>query len=270
MKGKFAYLVFVLIVFSTIMCKSPRYVISETPEESRSLPESVTALTSGWKREYSTLKLNKIDVDLVINGIANHVKGNLAIYRDSLMVLSVIPALGYEAIRIMCTPDSIIVLNRQEKSYMASSFDAYRAKYKIPLEFNDIQAIFSNEAFYYKINRQDRRFESNVKIGDDENLYLLESFIQQERLTNQGIRINARKLTLDGMFIVDYERRMRMNLLYSDFATAATGLFPRSVEVDLFENSNSIEIDLKYGQVIFNDSLKVRFMAPEHYTRTDI
>ncbi|MCK5346290.1 MAG: DUF4292 domain-containing protein, partial [Candidatus Heimdallarchaeota archaeon] len=110
MKGKFAYLVFVLIVFSTIMCKSPRYVISETPEESRSLPESVTALTSGWKREYSTLKLNKIDVDLVINGIANHVKGNLAIYRDSLMVLSVIPALGYEAIRIMCTPDSIIVL----------------------------------------------------------------------------------------------------------------------------------------------------------------
>ena len=102
------------------------------------------------KHSFQTMKIKRMNIDFMINEIKENMNGNMAIYRDSLIVISVVPLFGYEALRIMCTKDSMIVINRTDKTYHASSLELYLNKYNVPVGFFDLQAVLMNEAFFYK------------------------------------------------------------------------------------------------------------------------
>ncbi len=212
----------------------------------------------------------KIDGKIETNGIAENLKGSIAVYRDSLIVMSIVPALGYEIMRLMCTPDSVIIVNRQEKYYEASSFENYMKKYGIPVDFFGIQSIIANEVFYYRYKTGDRNHRDSISTEEGRRNYIIESFIQGERTTTQSFTVDTSEFTLNGIYISDYKRRMSMNLVYGDFSDTEKDLFPMSLELNLFESSNSLRMILHYGQVRFDDSLNVDFAAPANYTREKI
>jgi hypothetical protein len=205
-----------------------------------------------------------------MNGVREQAKGNIALYRDSLIVVSVVPALGYEVVRILCTADSVIVINRLERSYNATSFEYYRKKYQIPVEFEDLQSILANEVFYYKEEMGDRIFEKQLTTRKEDNLFIVDSFREGKRLTNQGIVMDRNGQKLEGVFITDFESRMKMNLIYDEFTGQGEKLFPNRMLVDIVESNNTIRMDMRYGQVEFNDSIRVEFAVPDQYTRGDL
>lgn len=224
------------------------------------------------KRDYrfKTLKIKRVEVDLSIKGGSKKVRGNIAIYRDSMIVVSIIPVLGYEMLRIMCTEDSVIVINRTDKSYCATSFEHYREKYGLPIGFKDLGAMLTNEVFYYKDNYEDRVYERKLNKNGEKNLFMIDSFRDGRKITNQGMEIDSEGRKLENVFITDYERKMRINLEYSNFAGNDDRLFPRNIKVNLIEKNNSIKMEIHYGQIVFDDSIRVEFSHPTHYKRVDI
>jgi hypothetical protein len=182
----------------------------------------------------------------------------------------VIPALGYEAMRLLCTTDSVIVINRPGKTYYAASFDHYRRKYNIPIDFNDLQSVLTNEVFYYKGEYADQTHEKLLDTKEHDNLFVIDSFREGRRITNQGIQIDKEGRKLENVFIIDYDTKMQLNLDYEDFSGQEEILFPKRIRLDLVESNNTIKADISYGQVIFNDTIKVEFAVPTQYTRGDI
>ena len=259
-----------LIVLGTVCCKTIKPIVTETIKRETTLPDELSVMESRSKKDFTTLKLKRIEGNLIINGLSDNVKGNMAVYRDSLIVMSVIPALGYELIRILCTPDSVIVINRHEKNYIATSFDRYCEKYGIPLNFFDIQAIIYNEVFYYSDKIEERTYNNSINMDGDNPMYIIESLLKGKRISRQTLSFDAGNFNMQGISVLDYERRLRMDLTYSDFVYYGNINFPRKVELDMFENVNTIEINLKYGQVTFNEELKVEFDTPDNYSRTKI
>jgi hypothetical protein len=264
----FASLLGVLMLLNG--CRSGRVVTEpEKPAAEDSNLRLISMLEQRTHR-FSTMKIRRADVDLSLNGVQETIRGNIAIYRDSLIVISVIPALGYEFLRIMCTSDSVIIINRPEKSYFASSFEYYKKKYGIPIDFADLQALIANEVFYYKDDYGDRIYERQLRTRDDNNLFIVDAFRDGKRITNQGIEIDQEGRRLENIFIVDYDTKMRLNLDYQEFTGDGDLLFPKRLKIDLIESNNTIKMEITYGQIVFNDSLNVEFSVPEHYTRGDL
>ena len=258
------------IISVIVSCTTKKVIITEIPEIKPALPAELSVMEARWKKDFNTLKIKRIEGKLTLNGVSENVKGNMAVYRDSLIVISAVPALGYEMLRIMCTPDSIIVINRQEKSYKASSLDGYCEKYSIPINFYDLQAILSNEIFYYKDKTAGITYKTSIKTEGEKALYMLESYSQIEKLTDQTIQVTGEESALKGISVMDYEKRIRMDLIYEDFISVGNTFFPTLMGFKMVEKNKSIEMRFKYGQVVFNDHLNVEFTTPPSYKRTDI
>lgn len=259
-----------MLVMILAGCRSFKTVVDEEKPDIEESNMLLMSMLEQRTHRFHTMKVKRAEVDFFMNGVRERIKGNVAIYRDSLIVVSVIPALGYELMRILCTKDSVIVINRYEKNYYASSLEYYRRKYKIPIDFNDLQALLSNEVFYYKDDLVDRVYEKQLSTRENNNLFVVDAFREGRRITNQGIEIDSEGRRLENVFITDYDARMKLLLDYEEFTVTGELLFPRRLKIDLIESNNTIMIDIHYGQVIFNDSINIEFSVPEHYTRGNL
>lgn len=259
---------FIIIGFFTVLvsCKTKTIVVENVQNATR--PEELADVADAWEKDIHTLKIRQVEGVLILNGSVQNVKGSMALQKDSLIVLSVVPALGYEVLRIVCTPDSIIVINRQEKSYTCSSFESYRARHRIPLGFSEIQAMIAGEVFFYKYYLPGRSYKRYMEDSVTGKLFTLESFDGEKKFTKQIMSLGS--AGLESILIEDYEDGRRVNLGYEDYEYRDLFPFPGRVSLLFTGKGNSIEIQLKYGQVIFNEPLRVKFNAPSNYLRVEI
>ncbi len=251
-------------------CKTQRITIKNAEGSSENSTLGMISIMENRTHEFKTLKIKKLEVKYEMNGIKNQIKGSIAIYRDSLIAVSLVPALGYEVMRIICTKDSALVINRPEKIYHASSFVEYRRKYGIPVEFKDIQAMLANEVFYYKDGYKDRVYENKVNTRKENYLFIINAVRDGKRITKQGIQIDREGKRLESIFVVDQEQKIQLSIDYQDFEEEGNWIFPRRIEVDLMERNQTIRMEIKYRQIVFDDSVRVEFKVPKQYTREDI
>jgi hypothetical protein len=238
--------------------KGPDKLINESH-----VPEDVFNTGHSFK----TMKVKRMNVDFIINGVTDNFNGKMAVSRDSLIVISVIPVFGYEALRILCTKDSIIVINRTEKTYHASSLDYYLKKYNITAGFKDLQAVLVNEVFYYTAGYKDIEYEKTIEMQAGNMLYIINSLLGNIKLTNQTIAADSACFQIRDVFVIDYQRGVKMAVRYNDFNGCEMDSFPNSIIIDIQDKRNDINLDIEYGQVIFDDEINVKFEIPESYSR---
>jgi len=226
-------------------------------------PEAI--FTTG--HSFETMKVKRMSVDFVFNGIRDSFNGNMAISRDSLIAISIIPLFGYEAVRILCTKDSIIVINRADKTYQSSSLDYYLQKYNISAGFNDLQAVLANEVFFYKPGYMGVNYVKEVKMEGGRILFILELLIGRIKLANQKIAADSACYRIRDVFVIDYKRDMKIEVRYNDFNGCKIESFPNRIMIDIQDKSNTVNLDIEYGQVTFDEKINVKFEIPEDYSR---
>ena len=85
---------------------------------------------------------SNLDIQAEGNGMSfDNLSGQMRIRKDSLVWLSVTAPMGVEVVRAKCSNDSIWVLNRLEKTYMAESLDDVTAQLGIPLSLPLLQTL---------------------------------------------------------------------------------------------------------------------------------
>ena len=82
------------------------------------------------------------------------VSGSLRIENDSIIWISVTPALGIEAIRFMLTPDSIKYLNRLNSTYLSQPFTYINQLLNKTLDYDMAQSfLLGNDFSLYESNK---------------------------------------------------------------------------------------------------------------------
>jgi hypothetical protein len=74
-------------------------------------------------------------------------RAGLKILRDRTLQISIQPLAGIEVMRIEFSPDSVKVLDRMNKRYLADSFENLRGDMPPALNFYNLQALFTNRIF---------------------------------------------------------------------------------------------------------------------------
>lgn len=138
----FRLILFILGLSFFLSCKSKKLV---TP--------STNTVTVGWEQV-----LDAHNVDFEWLGAKANVRfeddvqsfsGKLYLrMKKSESIWMVGKKLSIEGARILITPDSVFVINRLERNYMAGSFSAITKQYGISLNFDELQNLLAGNILY--------------------------------------------------------------------------------------------------------------------------
>lgn len=82
-----------------------------------------------------------LDIEAEGNGSTQDLKGQLRMRNDSLVWLSVTATMGVEVLRAKVSTDSVWVLNRFEKTYLAEPLDTISTQLGMPLNLPLVQCL---------------------------------------------------------------------------------------------------------------------------------
>ena len=120
---KIAILLFGIALLASA-CSAHKKVVQPTPSQS-----------------FEWLTAN-MDIQAEGNGMTyNDLSGQIRMRKDSLVWFNVAATMGVEALRAKISNDSIWILNRLEKTYLAEPLDTVSAQFGIPLSLPLIQTL---------------------------------------------------------------------------------------------------------------------------------
>lgn len=266
--SKYIFGITMILILLSCRTQKPVIEIKETVNERLTFtnPEAVFHR----KHAFRTMKAKKMNIDFMINGMENRFKGNMAIYRDSLIVISIVPMFGYEAMRIMCTKDSAIIINRTEKTYHSSSLEYLIKKYNVPEGFNGLQAVLTNESFLYRSAYPDIENREELKMENGRLLYLMESLLGNITLSSQKITADTARWNINDMYVYDYQKNLGLSVWYYEFNEYGNTYFPERMRIELRDSRNTLSLDIGYGLILFDDPINAKFEIPDNYVRVNL
>jgi hypothetical protein len=259
------FVVFSLFVF--IQCTSNRKIIKQPIKE-----EGADFVFNRLKKNelrYEILNI-KFNANVILNKKNFSFSGNLRIKRDSVIWLSLSPALGIEAFRLMLTPDSVKLLNRINNTYIASNFQFIYDFFKTTVEFDMLPAFLAGNDFpYYENNK--------FKVSIDNQKYLLSTIGRRKlrkiakndenmKIFLQNIWLSPETFKITKMAINEIDNNKKLEVNYGDFIVTNNQLFPSLLKFEITGKDHVI-INIKYNKVVIDEKVEFPFNVPDKYVK---
>lgn len=214
--------------------------------------------------QFNTLTA-RLNVDLKLPGNNMSSRVDLKMVKDSAFQLSVQPFLGIEVFRAEFTVDSVKVIDRMNKRYVAERYADLKGQTPIEFNFYNLQALFTNHLFLpgqqTVDSRQFKRFKLNqdgakaeIKIKD--SLGLLYTFFAdgEEKLLST--------------YISDPSDRYALQWDYSDFRLTEGQTFPMLMDVQVLDGGVSKGgIAFRFSRMQKDVPVNMDFSIPAKYNR---
>lgn len=262
----------VFIAFLFASCSSTRRIIKKPIKE------------YGQDYLFKNLKKNEFDfntlyakfsVDYKEDKSKYSFKGQLRIRKDSAIWLSLSPALGIEAVRLLITQDTVKFLNRLDKTYIFSDFSFINNYINNALDFNMLQSLFIGNDFdhydteNFKATVDNKRYKlSTIK------RHKLKKYIKNNKnsfvIPTQHIWLNSENFKIEEIDIKEISKGKdrKFSIKYFNERAVDNQLFPFSYKIEI-DAEKKFEIDVDYTKVTVRKSLKFPFKVPKKYKKSN-
>ena len=262
---KFLFLVTLILAFALAGCKTVKPITGSTAHAAIPTIDLLDSVFSHSQYDYLSAKIAvdyssenpKGEKDSKSFGIRARFK------KDSVIWLSVTPALGIEMFRLCLTKDSVKLLNRLEQKYFVNSFDKANEVLKMDEDFKVIQSLIN---------------------GGFAKIYDLDQY--QSEVTNEGYAIAAdltgfqSKKTEDPVehitnvsnalwrvtrtFLKSTETSDQIVAEYGSFQAVGKNHYPSDMKF-LIDGKGKIALNLKWTKIEEKPMLKFPFKIPAKY-----
>ncbi len=175
--------------------------------------------------------------------------------RDSVMWVSVLPGLGIEAARLKMTQDSVYIMNRLQKEYIATDYRFLSDRFKVALSYDVLQAILIG-------NYQSTGEEKSMDEGSFQHIQqlrdqlLFDFFIGKD---NQKLQqLNVQDQETGNSIVVKYNNFLKLGEV--PFAHALAAQVLHAGQVSLFNMTQS-------RVSVTDEALEFPFAVPADYKR---
>lgn len=228
--------------------------------------------------QFKTLSL-KFSANYQKGGESQSFGGTIRIINDSLIWVSIVPALGIEAARLLITKDSIKLINRMKSSYYVGNYSFLRNMLSLEIDYEMLQCLLANEFFIYSKNPEMEENIRGFKSSDDSSGYVIRSLkerkvnrkLKKNKLNDlilQEIHILPEIYKISRMFINDFENQKSLDVSYSNFEKEDSLLFPKIVDCKIKNINDEINLNMEFTKITINKILEYPFSIPEKYTKT--
>lgn len=182
----------------------------------------------------------------------------IRIKKDSVIWISVNATIfSYEALRVLITPDSVIVLNKKDKIVQYRSVNYLKELVDLPFDFYTLQDLLLGNPVY---------LDSNVVSykKNDQSITLMSAGPQFKHLlsiTNNDFLLQHSKLD-----DADPLRNRTADLTYTGYENVNGVKFATERRVSVSEKGK-LDVDMNFKQYSFNETLSYPFSVPKNFKR---
>lgn len=271
MKYFFAICLLVLVVVATSSCRSTKTIQTAIAKKDTTLvipvvdhhADSVLYIKKVW----DTIHKNNIDFRTFNAKIKVDFQGSdgkkydlnafVRIKKDSIIWVNINAALGFDAFRVLITPDSVKVINKLNKTVQLRSVGYLQEVTKIPMSFSDLQNLLIGNPIFLDSNinsyKKDDRTISLISIGV---LFKHLLTVNKDDYTMQHSKLDD----------VDVIRARTADLTYGNYQLKNGNRFSAYRRITVSEKSK-LDIEMEFKQFDFNADLSFPFTIPKNYKR---
>lgn len=257
-------LIAVLLLSGLSGCKSPKNVGAVIPRSSAKMQSEFFEAMEEQAFKFNTMTAR---MSVEMKGAENDMSSrmDLRMIKDSAFQLSVQPFLGIEMFRAEFTTDSVKVIDRMNKLYVAERYEDMKGQMPFEFNFYNLQALFTNRIFLpgqqavgkeqfkrFKLIQEGTTAEARVK----DSFGLLYSFFAdgEEKLLSTHI--------------TDSSERHVLKWDYADFRVTGGQVFPQLMNINLLSDEVSQgSIAMRFSRVQTDIPLALEFSIPAKYKR---
>lgn len=212
--------------------------------------------------DFEYLKL-KSKIDLQSDAISQSFPANVHIQKDSLIWISV--SVGIEAARCLITQDSILCLDRINRTYYALSIRELSKQFNFDFDFKLLQALLVGNLPLER-NSSDRVEPNSLYTSLFQNANNI-------RIENQVDNVTHKLTTI---LAEDIQGKSKLGISYADFVPLITGqLVPHSIftKIDVLKGEEIKTTTLEFRHTKFefpNQMLRFPYSVPKSYTKGEI
>ncbi len=198
----------------------------------------------------------KVKVDYTDpTGKSNSATAFIRLQKDSILWVSLTGTLGVEGFRALIKPDSVIVLDKLEKTVTRRSTGYLQEITNLPLDFEALQNILVGNPVYFSQNIVSYKNEGNSISA----LCIGEYFKHLLNLDTIANTIGYSKID-----DVDVTKNRTCFIGYSNYTPAQGTTFSTIREITVTEKK-SLNVKLDYKQFVFEETLSFPFSIPKNY-----
>ncbi len=175
--------------------------------------------------------------------------------KDEVIWVSLTGALGIEGFRAMLTPDSVVVMDKLNKTVSRRSISSIRDVINLPVDFNSVQDIILGNALFME------KGVDAIRFADDKLLALSNGEFFKQLVT---IDTTNNTLVSSKMDDVDDRRNRTAFIKWSDYAVTNGRNFSTIREISVTEK-NKLDIKLEFKQTEFDTPQTFPFNIPKTY-----
>ncbi|GAB1462163.1 DUF4292 domain-containing protein [Pedobacter sp.] len=232
--------------------KAPPVATVGTPVVNKKAENLATLLAK--ELQYNTLSL-KGKADLAIDGNENNVTLNIRIKKDEKIWFSV-TALGgaLEAARGVITPDSLLLMNRLQKTILRKPLSYIHDYTNKQVKFAWLQAILTG-------NTITEFMTEKSELNQENGVWVLKGTAQSLAYrTLFNTLLKSTELTLN-----DAAAAQGLKVSYDKYTPLTNGLFPSQVKIASAVGNKKISVAVEFVKIDANGSLEFPFSVPKNY-----
>lgn len=225
------------------------------------------------KNEFKFEWLNiKFSATVNIHKSENSFNGNIRIKKDSIIWISVTPALGIEAARAVITPDSVKLLNRLETTYFADDFKYINTLLKTDLDFDMLQSLLvgNDFSFYennvFKASVDGKQYKLNT-IGRGKLKKYIKTSDDTLSLLTQDIWLDPETYKITKVQLKELKENRKLEAEYSNFNLVDSLMYPFTLLYNASSEKEKVEISIKNSKVSATGPLEFPFNVSSKYQR---
>ena len=195
---------------------------------------------------------------------------NMRMRYDSAIWISITPLLGIEVARVIINHDSLMIMDRVHKTFMARNYAYLEEMLKTTVTFEMIQAVVIGN--YLPYQRADK-----IRSVYEDGPYFILSTLNKRRVKRVLEEKDPSKpviqdFWIDGNFriakskITDERLDRWIEASYKNFTDVGGKLFPNDLVVTISSSSPTI-IKISYNKLTAEESFTMPFTVPEKYER---
>jgi len=267
------FALFVAVLWSSSSCKARKTVpVADVVKPATSVPvladspDSLYAvLQSGGLP--ATWFAARVAVDAELDRDKRSFNVNLRMRRDSIIWMSISPALGIEVARVLISPDSVKVLNRINGTYFKGGFGYLSELLQADLNFKMLQSILLGHAYLhytvdkYILDRENGEFVLSTfkkRKMKRENEMIIPEIVTQE------IWYSPDRQRVSRMEMRDYRPMRNFSVRYLAYELIDSLQVPSSFQIDAQANK-SLRVQMTYSRIVLNKVQNTAFSIPDDY-----
>jgi len=184
---------------------------------------------------------------------------------DSIIWMSLVPAMGIEAARVVLTADSVMLLNRVKKNYVLGSYQLIDSLMHTRINYAMLQAMLLGNSVAYPI------LDSAALI--DGNQYLLDMKMKipvtgsEEHMLTQKVWLDPETFRIKAMFLSESGMQGKsLQIFYDEYQNIDGKILPLKMQI-IIQAKEKIVININYKKTEVDVRHSFPFIIPSKYKK---